>query len=220
MQMTALDIAGYRGEAVPNRFFRQDAESDRLAIILPGYGQSADTPLLYFTTSHFLDLRADILLVDYRYSQRADYQRMDAEGRQRRLIADTTAAGHAARAERQYRHITLIGKSLGTRAMAHLLVTEESLRDADTIWFTPVWEEGPIHTTLLAAKQRALVVIGTADPHYDPQIADEIRRGINGELLVVADAEHGLEIEGDMIRSIQALEAAMRAVIRFAADSK
>ncbi len=219
MQMGSLDIAGYRGESVPNRFFRQDDETDRLAIILPGYGQSADTPLLYFTTSHFLDLRADILLIDYRYSQRADYQELDAEERQRWLSADTTAACRAALAQRQYRRITLVGKSLGTRAMAHLLATEGSLRAADTIWFTPVWREEPVRAALLAAEQRALVVIGTADPHYDPHLADEVRQAINGELLVIPDAEHGLEIEGDVIRSVRALDEAMRAVVRFVAQS-
>ena len=218
MQMQALDIAGYRGEPVPHRFFRQENGTERLALILPGYGQSADTPYLYFTASHFLDLAADILLVDYRYSQRPDYQTMDAEERQRCLLADTVAACRAALAERHYQHVTLVGKSLGTRAMAHLLATEESLRGADTIWFTPIWGETPIRSALLAAKQRALVVIGTADPHYDPQIADEVRRAINGELLVIADAEHGLEIEGDMLRSLGALDATMRAVVRFAAQ--
>lgn len=219
MQMGSLDIAGYRGESVPNRFFRQDDETDRLAIILPGYGQSADTPLLYFTTSHFLDLRADILLIDYRYSQRADYQELDAGERQRWLSADTTAACRAALAARHYRRITLVGKSLGTRAMAHLLATEEPLRGADTIWFTPVWREEPVRAALLAAEQRALVVIGTADPHYDPHLADEVRQAINGELLVIPDAEHGLEIEGDVIRSVRALETVMRAVVRFVAQS-
>jgi hypothetical protein len=33
--------------------------------------------------------------------------------------------------------------------------------------------------------------------------------------VVVADAEHGLEIVGDVVRSVQAVEQAMRAVQRF-----
>jgi len=34
--------------------------------------------------------------------------------------------------------ITLIGKSLGTRAMGRLLTTDDHFTDARAIWFTPV----------------------------------------------------------------------------------
>ena len=215
MEMTSLAIAGHLELPVPNRFFRQESGAGHLAILLPGYGLSNDTPLHYFTTSHLLDRGADVLLVDYDYSHRADYRASDAATRRRWLLDDTTAICRGALGQRPYRRITLVGKSLGTRAMAHLLSTEERLRGADAIWFTPIWTEAPVAAVLLAARRRALVIIGTADPLYDPAIARKVRQALDGELLVIADAEHGLEIAGDVIRSVHALEEAISAVARF-----
>jgi len=215
MQETTLTIKGYRGELVPNRFFRHDDATSHLAIVLPGYGYNCDMPVLYFTVSHLLDQGVEVLQVDYAYSRLPAYRALDAEERQRWLVADVTAACRTALAQRPYQRLTLIGKSLGTRAMAHLLATEEALQSTATVWFTPPWHEAPIRASLLAARQPALVVIGTADPHYDPDLAAEIRQAINGKMLVIADAEHGLEVTGDVVRSVQAIEQTMRAVQRF-----
>ena len=215
MQETALTITGYHDAAVPNRFFRHDGAVSHLAIVLPGYGYNCDMPLLYFTVSHLLDQSVEVLQVDYTYSRLPEYRALDAEERQRWLVADVTAACQMALAQREYQRITLIGKSLGTRAMAHLLATNEALQNAATVWFTPPWQEEPIRACLLAARQPALVVIGTADPYYNPDLAAEIRQAINGELVVVTDAEHGLEVTGDVVRSVQAIEQAMHAVQRF-----
>jgi hypothetical protein len=215
MQFDTLDIAGFRGEAVPNRFLRQENETSRLAIVLPGFGQSADTPYLYYITSHFIDLGADVLLVDYQYNRSAGYQALEAAEQRRWLVTDTTAACRAALAQRPYARVALIGKSLGTRAMAHLLASEQGLRGAEAIWLTPPWREEPVRAALLANGRRNLVVIGTADPHYDADIAAELRHVGDCTLLVISDAEHGLEIDGDVLRSVQALDEAMRAVVGF-----
>ncbi len=138
MQTTTLPIRGYRDEAVPNRFHRQDTETDHLALVLPGFGYSCDMPLLYFTVSHLLDRGADVLQVEYDYGRQPDYRALDANARLRWLRADVAAAWQAAVAQRPYRRFTAVGKSLGTRALPELLAAEPRLQDAQTIWFTPV----------------------------------------------------------------------------------
>lgn len=216
MQTVTLPIRGYRDEPVPHRFHRQDTEAHHLALVLPGFGYSCDMPLLYFTVSHLLDQGADVLQVEYDYSRRPAYRALDADERQRWLLADVAAASRAALAQRSYRQFTVIGKSLGTRAMPHLLATAPRLRHARTIWFTPVWLEEAVAAHLRSAAQPALVVIGTADPYYDAAIVEALRAVEQCEVLVVPDAEHGLEVTGDVVRSVQALEQALRAVQRFA----
>jgi hypothetical protein len=155
MQETTLTIRGFHDALVPNRFFRQDAAASHLAIVLPGYGYGCDMPLLYFTVSHLLDQGAEVLQVDYTYSRLPAYRALDTEGQQQWLVADVTAACRMALDQRPYQRITLIGKSLGTRAMAHLLTTEEALQGAATIWFTPIWHEEPVRACLLAAAARS-----------------------------------------------------------------
>ena len=215
MRTVTISIRGYRDVPVPQRFLRQDHETSHLAMVLPGFGYTCDMPLLYYSVSHLLDLGADVLQVEYAYNQQPEYRALTADERTRWLLADVTAACRAGFTQRAYRRITLIGKSLGTRAMAHLLATEDALRQARAVWFTPLLQEDRVREHLLGAPQPALVVIGTADPHYDPATLATVQAAIQGEVLVVEDAEHALEIPGDVVRSVRALERVMRAVQRF-----
>lgn len=215
MQTVTLPVRGYRDVPVPHRFFRQERETRHLGLLLPGLGYSCDMPLLYFSASHLLDLGADVLLVEYAYSRQPEYQALAPDERTRWLLADATAACRAGLAQRDYRQVTLVGKSLGTRAMPHLLATEDGLRQACTVWFTPLLQEAGVREYLLRAPRPALVAIGTVDPHYDPATLAAVRAAIQGEVVVVAEAEHALEVAGDVVRSVGALEQVMRAVQRF-----
>jgi len=186
--------------------------------VLPGFGYSCDMPLLYFTVSHLLDVGTDVLQVDYAYDRRPDYRPLAADERQLWLLADVTAAWRVALAQRRYRRFTLIGLSLGTRALPALLATEPRLRGARTIWFSPVWHEEAVGAHLRRAAHPALVVIGTADPASDGALGAARRAADGCTVLVVPDADHGgLEIPGDVVRSVRAAERALRAVRRFTA---
>ncbi len=215
MRTTTLAIHGYRDEPVPNRFHRQDLEADHLALVLPGFGYSCDMPLRYCTVSHLLDVDADVLQVDYAYDRRPDYRSLVADERLRWLRADVAAAWQAAVAQRPYRRFTAVGKSLGTRALPELLAAEPRLQDAQTIWFTPVWHEDAVFEHLRGGAHPALVVIGTADPAYDAARVEALRAVSGCAVLVIPDAEHALEVPGDVVRSVQAVEQALRAVQRF-----
>ena len=218
MRTVTLPIEGYRGAPVPHRFFRQDHEAQHLGVVLPGYAYTCDMPLLYFSVSHLLDLGADLLQVEYAYDRQPDYQALAADERAHRLLADVTGAYRAGLAQRDYRQVTFIGKSLGTRALPHLLAAESGLGEVRAVWFTPLLREASVREHLLGGSQPALVVIGTADPEYDPALAARVRETIKGELLVIQDAEHGLEVTGDVVRSVQALEQVMRALQRFVTE--
>ncbi len=218
METTTLPIRGYRDEAVPHHFHRQDDATDHLALVLPGFGYTCDMPLLYYTVGHLLDRGADVLQVEYDYRGRADYRALDADARLRWLLADVIAAWRAVLAQRRYRRFTPIGLSLGTRALPALLGAEPCLQGARTIWFSPVWHEEAVGAHLRRAAHPALVVIGTADPAYDEGLVAALRAGDDCTVLVVPDADHGgLEVPGDVVRSVQAVEQALRAVQRFTA---
>lgn len=159
-----------------------------------------------------------MLQVEYDYRGRADYRALDADARLRWLLADVLAAWRAALAQRRYRRFTLIGLSLGTRALPVLLATEPRLRGARTVWFSPVWREEVVVAHLHRASHPALVVIGTADPAYDEELVAALGMADGCTVLVVPDADHGgLEIPGDVARSVRALEQALHTVQRFLA---
>jgi hypothetical protein len=51
---TTLDIAGYERATVPNTFIRQQDETARAALILPGLGYTAQMPLLFYVAELLL----------------------------------------------------------------------------------------------------------------------------------------------------------------------
>lgn len=207
-----LDIKGYRGKPVPHTFFQQDEDAHHVAILLPGMGYSSHMPVLYYPMSIMLALGADVLRVEYEYHRREDFMALRGNERKQWLVADTANACITVLKERSYRDITLIGKSLGTRAMGHLLTTEDSLKHARAIWLTPVLRSEGLRSQIKEWGQPSLFVIGTADPHYNQAHLDEIRESTGSDILIIEGADHSLEIGSDIFKSLGAMEKVIRAV--------
>ena len=213
--ITALKIVGCRNEAVPNTFFQQDGETRHLAILFPGYGYTAHMPAVYYPGRLLLTRGADVLSVEYTYGRRPEFQSLPDEERIRWLQADAAAACNAALAQREYERVTLVGKSIGTLAVAHLLTTEGRLRSPQCIWLTPLLRNARLRAQIKQAPHRALFVIGTADPQYDAARLAELQQATAGEVLVIEGADHSLEITGDVLASLHALEQVMEAMGEF-----
>lgn len=212
---TTLQISGYQGEPVPNTFFQHQDTTDHIAIFLPGVRYTCHMPLLYYPTRLFLFMGADALWVEYAYDQRADFRALAEVERERWFITDVTAACHTALTQRPYRQVTLVGKSLGTLAMGHLLTADPQLAGAQAIWLTPLLRNERLRAQIRLCKARSLFVIGSADAHYDPASLAEVQAATGGETVVVDGANHSLEIEGDVWQSLQALEQVLRAIQAF-----
>ena len=58
-------------------------------------------------------------------------------------------------------------------------------------------------------------MIGTADPNYDPVFLKEV--SAKAESLVIEGADHSLEIEGDPLQSLKAMERLIAAIKKFLA---
>lgn len=209
-----LAIVGYRDEPVPHRFFRQDGETRHVAIVLPGMGYTTDMPLLHYPARLLLQTGADLLVVDYAYSRRADFAALPPSEREAWLFADVVAAYRAALAQRPYHEVTLLGKSLGTLAMARLLATEAELVGARTVWLTPLLTDDRVWAQLRRAGRPSVVAIGTADPFYDEARIAEVRALSGTEVVVIDGADHSLELPGDALGSLAALERVLRALQR------
>jgi hypothetical protein len=66
-----------------------------------------------------------------------------------------------------------------------------------------------------AFRGRSLIVIGTDDPHYDPEILASLHETSGAKALVVEGADHGLDIPGDAIGSVEAMQTIVTAIERF-----
>jgi dienelactone hydrolase len=208
--LRTLDFQGYRQETVPNTFFQQDKATDHAALVLPGRGYSCQGPVLSYPRLELLARGADVLCVEY--TQHQDFSTLANRESVQCSIADTEAAYRALISQRTYQRITLVGKSLGTMVMAHLLTTLSLPAPVVTSWLTPVLSFEGVRTQMKQAPGPAFVAIGTADPYYNPTQVAEVQEALRdrGEVLVIEQANHSLEIGTDALRSLQAMEQMIR----------
>ncbi len=214
-----LEIVGYRNEPVSNTFLRQDEAARELAIVLPGVGYTCHMPLLYYPTQVLLTRGMDVLWVEYNYIRRPDYRALSDAEQKQWLFTDVAAACQAALAQRSYQQVTLLGKSLGTVAMSHLLATDTRFAKSRWVWLTPVLRNDQVRTQILRSGSRGLVAIGTADPFYDPEYLADLQAAAKSEVVVADGADHSLEVAGKVRQSLKILERVTRAIEEFVSNA-
>jgi hypothetical protein len=210
-----LSIFGHHDVPVPNTFYRQDEDTGHLAMILPGLRYSCDMPLLYYPTELFLTLGADVLLVEYDYGRTWEDANLALEEKLAHLYSDVYAAARIALAQRDYVALSVVGKSLGTYAITHLLESDLPLKPQACVYLTPLLANEQSKRETIRVCPRKLLVVGTADRYYNDTLLAEIIDATQSELLLVEGGDHSLEFPGDIVRSVQALEKVVRRIQEF-----
>lgn len=217
MEMTKdkLNILGAQGRSVPNVFWRQKTESDRLAIIWPGYGYGVDMPVLYYATRITWLYGYDTLCVDANYSEDPLYLAMSDKERSDLANAEAEAACAAATKAHSHKQLLLIGKSLGTFTMLHVLESQSQAAEAKCVWLTPLLTNDYFCDHVLRLSPSSLFIIGDKDPYFSGERLDQLARSTRGQALVVPGATHDLEVDGDIFASIEGLSRMMQALSSF-----
>ena len=115
--------------------------------------------------------------------------------------------------------VVFVAKSLGTRALAGFSHRLRPDLPATAIWLTPLFGEPEVRDRAAASGLRSLIVAGDADPYHDDAGFDLVASALDASTLLVADADHSLEVPGDAHASVRALAALTTAVIDFMARS-
>jgi predicted alpha/beta-hydrolase family hydrolase len=194
---------------------RPEGAIDHLAVLLPGFGYTLDMPLFYYAENLLLERGWDVLRVEYAYNERLEFQNLPKPEQNRWLLTDTTAAWRAGLGQRTYERVVLIGKSLGTLAMGHLLTLPDPHPTVGAVWLTPLLTQERLRQQIQQYGGPSLFVIGTADPHFDPVLLEKMQVATIGEAVVVKNADHGMDIPGDPIASIRAVERVVETLGRF-----
>jgi hypothetical protein len=160
------------------------------AVVLPGAVGGAFQAPVAFTWQALTALGWSVLAVHAEY---------DGSGEDW-----TTRVAEAAFAFRE--PSLLAGKSRGT-------LGAPLLPELPAIWVTPLLDHLGVVSGLKARKAPQLLVGGTADPSWRPQVA----RRINAEICELPGADHGLAVPGDALASVDALRRLVEAVTAFAA---
>ena len=216
VSLSSLDLVGYKNLPVPNTFITQPEPTRHLGIILPGYRYSVEMAPLYYAARILLDQGADVLRVEYAY-YRTDFLKQPENEQDRWLSRDVFAACDAGLSYRPYQKITLVGKSLGTIAMGHLL-EDSRFQEAACVWQTPLLTLKWLCARIEKVHPRSLFMIGTADRFYSPDILKHLELVTGGDSVVIEGANHGFEIPGDIPKSLAALNQMVQALQEFLND--
>lgn len=208
MKQEKLEIVGRQGLAIPNALIRQDNPSGRLAILFPGLTYRNSMPALYYPRQLLLARGCDVLMVNYAYDQIPEFGVLSEEEKVAWIGAEARAVMGGVLALNSYEHFTLVGKSLGTAAMAAIAPDEPRLASADLIWLTPGFKTHGVLEGMARCPQRSVLVLGTADPHYEEPYV-EAARARGADVVLLSGIDHGLEKPGDVVASVEAMAEIM-----------
>lgn len=130
------------------------------------------------------------------------------------LGADALSAVQGGLRQRDYAQLVLIGKSIGTLALATLVSRDEG-RSALTLWLTPLLRQPWLVEAALQAKGPAFFAAGSGDATYDPAALQRIREATGAEAVVLEGANHSLEAPGDVGRSLEYMQEVVRGMDAF-----
>lgn len=215
IESTHLQLKTARGAPLPNTYSCDDAGADTLALLFPGRGYRSTMPLLHYTQRVLLEAGIDVLRLDLAYDLDPDFRDAGHRVQRERIREDARAAFDAGTRQRAYRDVILVGKSLGTWALSDILELAPSPPVVACVWLTPLLHDPALIDTVRAARTPSLFVIGTADPLYDARLLDELGRMPGSGSAVIPDADHGLEVRGDMQATLRAMAAYLDALGRF-----
>ena len=217
MEMSSLDVLGYKNQPVPNTFVIQPNPTKHLGVILPGYRHSVDMADLHYAGRILLEGGADLLLIEYAYN-RTNFMKQSNSEQEKWISSDVSAICDVALAQRSYDQITLVGKSLGTLAMGHLLA-DDRFQSATCVWETPILTIEWLCSRIEQIHPRSLFIFGTADKFYKPDILEHLESVTNGRSVIIEGAHHGLEISDDIPKSLMALNQIVLALQGFLSET-
>ena len=208
--MEELELTGHGGAALACVLHGDGA---RCALVLPGAatsqnrrGGSPARPDLHFTRALLQEQGLSVLEVWW------DAAELDAGAPEAWLLDNARAGLEGARSARREPAL-LIGRSLGTLALAALRSAEPETARLPSVWIAPLLDREPVRESLLHGGGSRFVLCGDRDEAYDQGVATLLhRRG--ADVVVLEHADHGLDC-GDAPASARALAGALEQLREF-----
>jgi hypothetical protein len=210
----SLDVIGHASAPLSNRFLKQTSESRALAVMLPGLNYSCDNPLLYYTANACLEHSIDVLQLWANYNS-TEFQSLSNEAQLRWLVEDATALINTGRAQQDYTHLILVGKSIGTLTLGALFGDSDTYLDAYAVWLTPLMHYPHVVRGMSRARPKSLFISGSADRTLDTNLLGKMPHCSHRNEIVIEGADHSLQIPGDLPRSLDVMKQIVALVDNF-----
>ncbi len=203
MEITNINIIGSEGFNLKNSFFSFGDDYKGLAIFLPGAGYTCDMPVMYYPRKVLLSEQYDALTVEYSFQTRGLMYNPGEMSNS--VLIDAENAVKAVLEEKTYDNFVLVGKSLSTPIISQLLIKFPQLSNSRAVYLTPVFSK-KFNSLTARVKQESLMIIGTNDPFYKPELISQLEEEKKFKLMVLEGADHGLENRNNCMKSIDYLK--------------
>jgi len=214
IQYTSLEIVTPSGRTVPNHLLKPAGPARSLMVVFPGLNYSCDNPLLYYISRLAVQRSADVLQLWARYTDR-QFQSLSEADQLKWLLEDARSLIEAARKNGSYERLVLVGKSIGTLTLAALFDQARELSATPAIWLTPLFHQPAVLKSALHTRGRALFIDGSADPSYDAEAMQQVELLDTAQVVLIQEADHSLEIAGDLLRSLKVLRGIVETAASF-----
>lgn len=209
MENQGFDIVGSGGHRIPALLTRHGGAG--LAVSLPGLRYGNDRPLLYFTQKLLAERGFDVLTVNYSYPGIAEFMDATEPDQSAWLKADAAAILSLVLGLVGVRSLVVVGKSIGTALMAHMVPQLPQQDTTRLVWLTPLLKGPSEFARMPECHQHSFLAIGTADPGHDADMVARFRaQGQSAQ--VFEGLDHSLEKPGNVSASIAALSGLLVAL--------
>jgi hypothetical protein len=185
-----------QGRAIRHRYiFHAETRSNRLMVLLPGWGYTSDMPLMYFLREAAFQAGWDTLSITYAFQTYPDADSGNLLD-EVQMALDLPAIKDA-----PYKQLCTAGKSMGT-PLAVELARQSTIPNISLILLTPIRNA---HLQIGAIP--TLAVIGTADDFYHPELTQNpvpnltwrVFDGLNHSLQIPSEWKQSIEVLGQII---------------------
>ena len=204
-----LPIAGHASRELDNLFWPADQPIGALAVLLPGLNYTMDMPLMFFTRRLLLWRGVDVLNLNPQ-ARSAAFQNASESDQMSWLQADVHAGLKAGLAQSNYHQLILVGKSIGSLAIAVGADYAQALLPTALVWLTPLMRYEVVLQTALNAAGPQVHLCGGADSTYKPDQLQQILAAKQDARAYIAEgANHILEVPGDDQATFDGFSGAM-----------
>jgi predicted alpha/beta-fold hydrolase len=211
-ELVRLKLNTPDGNPIVHKYYRHADSAKGLVVTLPGNHYGVDGPLLYYP-SEFLGNRGwDTLAITYGFQSRGEEF---TPGIIADVLEECEYAIRACLNERQYKRISLLGKSLGALIVAQLCGSMGEVKDARAIYLTPPINSPFFGQIFLQTSQKAHMAMGTGDRFYSETELEELHSEREFTNTLIENADHSMDIAGDIEATMDGMKRLVSEVVDF-----
>lgn len=199
---------------IPYTWIRGQQPSRSICFMLPGLGYTTQRPLFHYATGVCLNQNIDVLHINYQFSQNEFFKKLSEPEQDQWMHDDVKAVVDEVLKDTVYERVVWLSKSIGSIPMAKEW-KQSSIQKSMGIWLTPLIKIGEVYDALSDTDVPSLCVIGDQDHHYLEDRISSLKNNDQVTTIVIPNADHGLEINGDIPATMDAIKEVTLSIQEF-----